>query len=99
MIPGLLQNGFITYVTVLRQCQFRGQFHQHSMRNVYACRSQKCKKTVKLSIIFALLGSALSKAAHRMLMKLTPGVRFFAAFCIYIDSCFATFVLVVVDPK
>jgi len=46
---------------------------------------KSAKKTVKLSIFFALLGSALAKAAHRMLMKLTLGVRFFAAFCI--GSC------------
>jgi len=30
------------------------------------------KKTVKLSVFFALSGSARSKAAHRSLMKLTP---------------------------
>jgi len=29
-------------------------------------------KTVKLSIFFALLGSVRAKAAHGMLMKLTP---------------------------
>jgi len=33
------------------------------------------KKTAKLSIIFALLGSLRVKAARRMLMKLTPGVN------------------------
>jgi len=32
------------------------------------------KKTVKLSVFFALLGSARIKAACRMLMKLTPDV-------------------------
>ncbi len=30
-------------------------------------------KTVKLSVFFALLGSVCAKAAHRMLVKLTPG--------------------------
>jgi len=29
-----------------------------------------------INIFFALLGSALVKAAHKMLMKLTPGVNF-----------------------
>jgi hypothetical protein len=33
------------------------------------------KKTVKLSVFFVLLGSALAKAACRMLMKLTPCLR------------------------
>jgi len=30
------------------------------------------KKSVKLSVFFALSGSAHAKAAHRTLMKLTP---------------------------
>ena len=34
------------------------------------------KKTVKSSSFFALSGSASVKAAHRTLMKLTPGVNF-----------------------
>ncbi len=32
----------------------------------------KAEKTVKLSVFFALSGSAHVKAAHRMLVKLTP---------------------------
>ncbi len=32
------------------------------------------EKTVMLSVFFTLLGSVSAKAAHRMLMKLTPGV-------------------------
>ncbi len=35
--------------------------------------SKNAKKTVKLSVFFTLLGSARTKAARRMLMKLTPG--------------------------
>jgi len=35
-------------------------------------RSQKCKKTDKLTVFFALLESALVKAACKRLMKLTP---------------------------
>jgi len=31
------------------------------------------KKTIKLSVFFALLASAHTKVAGRMLMKLTPG--------------------------
>jgi len=41
----------------------------------YACRSQKRKKTVKLSVFFlALLGSAHLNALHKTLVKLTPDV-------------------------
>jgi len=50
----------------------RGGFHQHFKCSFYACRSQKWKNTVKLSRFFKLLGSARIKAAHKMLMKLTP---------------------------
>jgi hypothetical protein len=32
------------------------------------------KNTVKLSVFFALLGSACVKAAHKMLVKSTPGL-------------------------
>jgi len=35
---------------------------------------KSAKKTVKLTVFFALLGLSHSKAAHRTLMKLTPGV-------------------------
>ncbi len=41
----------------------------------YVRRSQKHKKTVKLSFFFAPLGSGRLKAARRTLMKLTRGVR------------------------
>ncbi len=34
---------------------------------------ERTKKTDNLTAFFALSGSALAKAAHRMLMKLTPG--------------------------
>jgi len=33
---------------------------------------KSAKETVKLSVFFALLGSALAKAAHKTLVKLTP---------------------------
>jgi len=36
---------------------------------------KSAKNTVKPSVVFALLGSTCIKAAHRMLMKLTPGPR------------------------
>ena len=49
----------------------RSQFYQYFTR-----RSKKCKNIVKPSAFFALLGSVQSKAAHRMLMKSTPGVNF-----------------------
>jgi hypothetical protein len=37
-----------------------------------ACRSQKCKMIKNLTVIIALMGSTRMKAAHKMLMKLTP---------------------------
>ena len=37
---------------------------------------KSAKKTVILSSFIAILGSARIKAAHRMLVKLTPGVNF-----------------------
>jgi len=46
------------------------------LRAAFASADPKsAKKTVKLSVFFVLLGSACAKAAHRMLMKLTPGGR------------------------
>jgi len=46
------------------------------LRAVFMFEDPKSEiKTVKLSIFLALLGSALVKAAHRMLMKLTPGLN------------------------
>jgi hypothetical protein len=39
--------------------------------NFHFADAKSAKKTAKLSIFFALLGSARTKAAHRMLMKLT----------------------------
>ena len=51
-----------------------GQFHQRSTSSFYACRSQKRKKTVKLSSFIVLLGSARVKVACRTLVKLTLGV-------------------------
>jgi len=50
----------------------RCKFHQHSTSGFFEHRSQKRKKTVKLSVFFALLGSAHTKAAHRKLIKMTP---------------------------
>jgi len=34
---------------------------------------KSAKNTVRLSVLFALLGSVPLKASHKMLMKLTPG--------------------------
>ena len=38
----------------------------------YDCRSQKRKKLLELTAFFVLLGSALVKAARKMLVILTP---------------------------
>jgi hypothetical protein len=52
----------------------RGQFHQHSTSSFCGRRSKKQTKTVKISVFFALLGSACTQAVCRMLMKLTSVV-------------------------
>ena len=41
----------------------------------YKWRSQNCKKLQDLTVSFALLGSAHIKAAHKMLLKLTPDLN------------------------
>ena len=40
---------------------------------LYACRSQKCKKQLDLTVFFALLVSVGVKAARKLMVKLTPG--------------------------
>jgi hypothetical protein len=50
----------------------RGQFHQHFTRWIYKGRSQKHKKTDILTVFFGLLGNAHTKAARKMLVKLSP---------------------------
>ena len=45
---------------------------------------KSAKKTVKLSSFFVLLGSALIKAARRMLVKLTQGVC--VCVCLYCSA-------------
>ncbi len=52
-----------------------GQFHQRSTSSFYAGRSQKHKKESKVVSLFCTLGSALAKAACRMMMTLTPVVE------------------------
>jgi len=51
------------------------QFHQHLKPSFFVHRSQKCKMTDDLTVIFALLGSKRVKALGKMLMKLTLGCR------------------------
>jgi len=47
----------------------------HILRALYMRQDpESAKKTVKLSIFFALSGSACTKGARRTLMKLAPGV-------------------------
>jgi len=50
----------------------RGQFHQQFYSKFYTHRSQKHKIKSSCQYLFALLGSAQVKDAHKMLMKLTP---------------------------
>jgi len=54
----------------------RGRFHQHFTRSFYMQRSQKRNKDWWLHCIFELLGSVWVKAAHKMLVKSTPGLNF-----------------------
>jgi len=50
-----------------------GQFHQHFTQSFYMPRSWKRKKkTDNLTVFFVLSGYACIKAAHKMLVKLTP---------------------------
>jgi hypothetical protein len=57
----------------------------------YIRRSQKFKKTVKLSVSFCALGSAQVNATRKMLVKSTPGVNFIN---IYVrDFCTNVFAL------
>jgi len=49
------------------------RFHQGFTSSFCAHRSQKHKNTVKSVVPFALLGSTCLKAAHKILVKLTPG--------------------------
>ena len=44
------------------------------MGSFYACRSQKRKKLLELTV-FLHLGSVSIKAAHKMMVKFTPGVN------------------------
>ncbi len=54
-----------------------GQFHQLSFyKQLFTHASPKSgQKIIKLSVFFALSGSACAKVACRTLMKLTPGVN------------------------
>ena len=49
----------------------RDQFHQRST----SADPKSALKLLNLNVFFALLGSACVKAAHRTLVKLTPGER------------------------
>ena len=55
------------------------------MCSFYACRSQKHKKLLELTLFFALLGSACIKAAHKTLMKLTQGGNIKKPLCL--ENC------------
>jgi len=51
-------------------------FYQRSTSGFCVCRSQKCKKDSQVVSLFLSSGSAHVKAAHRMLMRSTPGIHF-----------------------
>ncbi len=52
----------------------RYQFDQPFTSSFFARRSQKRKKTVKLSVFIVHLGSACVQGVIKTLMKLTPGI-------------------------
>ena len=52
-----------------------GQFHQHFTSSFYTFRSQKRKKDSQLKQLFALLGSARIKAAHKHFDEIDPSIR------------------------
>ena len=51
----------------------RGQFHQLVNAQLLQPQILKAQKAARVHCFFALLGSARVKAAHKMLVKLTPG--------------------------
>jgi len=53
-----------------------GQFHQHFTQIFKIKDPKSAKNTVKSSVFSVLLGSVHIKAAHRILMKVTPVVNF-----------------------
>jgi len=53
-----------------------GQFHQHVYEQLFCVQIPKAQKDYQLDCIFYAFESALVKAAHKMLGKLTPGVNF-----------------------
>jgi len=58
--------GFLNKEKDLKHSVIKGQFYQYFTSSFCTIRSQKCKKTTMN------LGSARVKAAHKMLVKLTP---------------------------
>ena len=76
-------------VIFFQSTNIRGIFHQHSTNSFYASKSQKCqKKLLNLTVIFAILGSALVKSARKLLVKLTPDLvkKNLTTHPIYFDS-------------
>jgi hypothetical protein len=58
---------FVTRVAVRCKCKevTQDQFHQHSMYSFYACRSQKRKNSVKLSVSFYAFGIRARKSCAK----------------------------------
>ncbi len=64
-----MQKRFLRLKQVARAEQAMCQFHQSSMSS---SDPKNSKKRIKLSVFFALSGTALAKATYRTLIKLTP---------------------------
>ena len=61
--------------TYLKSESTRVNFINVLTHSFYTRRSQKRKKLLELTVFFVLLGSACVKAAHKMLVKLTAGLK------------------------
>jgi hypothetical protein len=64
-----------SHVSGFQMSTSRYQFHQRSTYSFYARRSRMRKKRQSSQLChLALLGPTSVKAAHKMLVKLTPGI-------------------------
>ena len=59
----------------LKKMRYGVHFINVFRHSFYLSRSRKCKKLLDLTVFFVLLGSASIKAAHKIMVKLTPVVE------------------------
>jgi len=61
-------------LSLIFKWHIRFQFHQCAYTKLLRMQIPKVQKAAILDCLFALLGPAWVKAAHKMLVKLTPGI-------------------------